>query len=421
MKNTKKIKSIWHLIGMIDQDKLLEISNKYNTDYKVKKLHAYVVFLCIITTILTQPSASLRDFVWMFSRPKFQKRVLGKKGDEKITPQAFHYRLKKIPAEYFAECLELVKKTFKHLLKDEFESFSILIFDSTTTSESGELLTKTGYKTTGKGNKKQVKFTIGFDGCIPLHGKCYTKRTYNSENIALGETILGVQIAKNVIIIFDRGLQDRKVYDKIAKKGNFFIGRLQTNCRIDIVKELPINEASKITKHVIGYLYGTGKDNKTENLFRIVELEIVRKKEKKGKKDKIKQGHAARKEKTELHKDKTKDEIYEEIIKEKLVLVTNIPEDVMPAEKIAKQYRKRWGIEIFFRFIKQTLNFSHFISRSENGIKSIMNMLLICAVLLLVYIKLKNIKSYKAAKRNITEELLNTPYRFKKISKPPFR
>jgi IS4 transposase len=40
------------------------------------------------------------------------------------------------------------------------------------------------------------------------------------------------------------------------------------------------------------------------------------------------------------------------------------------AEDIIMIYKKRWDIEVFFRFIKQELNFSHFISTNVNGIKS---------------------------------------------------
>jgi IS4 transposase len=40
-----------------------------------------------------------------------------------------------------------------------------------------------------------------------------------------------------------------------------------------------------------------------------------------------------------------------------------------PAQEIADLYRRRWEIELFFRFIKQTLKIRHFLGRSENAVR----------------------------------------------------
>ena len=53
--------------------------------------------------------------------------------------------------------------------------------------------------------------------------------------------------------------------------------------------------------------------------------------------------------------------------------------------ELAAVYRGRWDIEVFFKFIKQHLNYSHLSSRSENGIKVMIYMSLIVAVLLIWY------------------------------------
>ena len=38
-----------------------------------------------------------------------------------------------------------------------------------------------------------------------------------------------------------------------------------------------------------------------------------------------------------------------------------------PAQEIADLYKRRWAIELFFRWIKQTLKITRFIGRSENA------------------------------------------------------
>jgi len=59
---------------------------------------------------------------------------------------------------------------------------------------------------------------------------------------------------------------------------------------------------------------------------------------------------------------------------------------------------------MFFSFIKQELNFSHFLSTSENGIKTVLYLILILSMLLLIY-KKENRLGYKTAVRRFRIEL----------------
>ena len=51
---------------------------------------------------------------------------------------------------------------------------------------------------------------------------------------------------------------------------------------------------------------------------------------------------------------------------EPLVLVSNLLD--APAESIAQLYRKRWAIELFFKWIKQHLKIRQFLGRSRNAV-----------------------------------------------------
>ena len=73
--------------------------------------------------------------------------------------------------------------------------------------------------------------------------------------------------------------------------------------------------------------------------------------------------------------------------------------------EISDIYHKRWDIEVFFRFIKQELNFSNLVSYNENGIKVMLFMILITAMLILIYKKTNKIEGYKMAKLKFTDEL----------------
>jgi IS4 transposase len=73
-------------------------------------------------------------------------------------------------------------------------------------------------------------------------------------------------------------------------------------------------------------------------------------------------------------------------------------------KKLLTINRRRWDIEVFFRFIKQELNVSHLVSLSKNGIEVMIYMTLIVAMLVLIYKKVNNL-GYKTAKRRFVLEL----------------
>ena len=63
-----------------------------------------------------------------------------------------------------------------------------------------------------------------------------------------------------------------------------------------------------------------------------------------------------------------------------LRLVTNDLD--APAQEIADLYKRRWAIELFFRWVKQTLKIKHFVGRSENAVRIQIAVALIAYLLL---------------------------------------
>lgn len=55
-----------------------------------------------------------------------------------------------------------------------------------------------------------------------------------------------------------------------------------------------------------------------------------------------------------------------------------------PAQEIADLYKRRWAIELFFRWIKQTLKITHFLGRSENAVR----IQIACALIAYLLVKL---------------------------------
>lgn len=90
---------------------------------------------------------------------------------------------------------------------------------------------------------------------------------------------------------------------------------------------------------------------------------------------------------------------------ETILFVTNIESEILSAADVTIFYKCRWEIEVFFKFIKQELNFSHLINRSENGIKVMLYCTMIAAILLLAYKEINGLKGYKIMKQQFVNDL----------------
>lgn len=68
-----------------------------------------------------------------------------------------------------------------------------------------------------------------------------------------------------------------------------------------------------------------------------------------------------------------------------LILVTNLTPEELPAEWVSLLYRKRWQVELFFRWIKCILGCRHWLAESPEGVRLQVYLALIAALLLQLY------------------------------------
>ena len=221
----------------------------------------------------------------------------------------------------------------------------------------------------------------------------------------MGEAILEKKIRKNSIILFDRGLRSRKVFEELTEKGLFFISRLTRRYKMKILSEdtsFLQRKDTNVIKELEGNLYHPKK--KAKYIYRAIHVKSQNRTSKKNVVDKRVKTKALIHLKSAKNASKTKEELIKEIQDEDIIIVTNIPKNQMAAEKVAETYKQRWYIETFFKFIKQELNFSHLINRTKNGIESMLYLTMICALMLLVYKKENELTGYKFVKRRFMLE-----------------
>ena len=90
-----------------------------------------------------------------------------------------------------------------------------------------------------------------------------------------------------------------------------------------------------------------------------------------------------------------------------MLLITN--DFVSDAITIANEYKVRWSIEVFFKFLKQNLSFAHLLSVNLNGIKVMLYMTLIMALLVKLF-ELETSQGPKMAILNMKIQIANWLY-----------
>ncbi len=375
--------SLKQILEFIPEALLSHLSATTKVDYYSKVLHGKKMFYLLLFCIFDNEKLSQRTMEDTFNSSGF-KALFGLGEEEKVRRSSISERLSKIDTNYFKEIYEQMYGRFSELYsKSEIEKYNLIRVDSTIVSDTCAKL-KEGIDQ--KSGKKLVKFSFSFDGILPSGVEVFTGQQYSSEESALPEAILK-QVKKEEhhdnIYVIDRGLQSTRTMKDFEEKSVKFIIRSKENRKFEEVESFLTaeNEHQKwgdwqVLKDSQVNLY-TGKpiqnkrgklhyrEEKVETCFRLVVIK----------------------------NEKTNKEFW---------FLTN--EFELSSKEIADYYRKRWDIEVFFRFLKQELNLSHLVSMNKNGIEVMIYMTMIASMLLLIYKKANDL-GYKTAKRRIAMEL----------------
>lgn len=356
------------ILSLLPESLLTELADDTAVNRYSKKLQGELVFKLLLHCILSHKDNSLRTMESAYESIGFNILNAGRK-KQQIRYSSISERLSTINPVYFEKIYHCCLEIYGGLLHKKTPS--IIRFDSTIVALSSKLL-KVGYHLKGgdADHMRQLKFTIGYSD-LPIVAKFYSEQNFNSENVALRETILSFEPDKNKgIHVFDRGLNSRKTYDTLTEKKIPFVTRANTNSKI---KEVTGNSIIKpietstllIIRDTVVYMFSEGSKI-AKHPIRFIKC-------------------------------------VQKSTNEQICFVSNIYD--LSAESITTLYRQRWDIEVFFKFLKQELNFSHLINRSENGIRVMLYATLIATTLLLVYKKKNNLNGYKIMKLKFVQEL----------------
>lgn len=377
--------SIHQLLEVIPEDQLSYLSEHTNVDHYTKVLHGKKMFYLLMYGILENDRLSQRTLEDTFNDPIF-KTLFKLDETERVCRSSISERLSRIDPCFFKQAYERVYTRFSTIYsKTEIEKYNLVRVDSTMVSEaSGKLLEGLD----NKSGKKAVKYCMAVDGLLPRASSVFTAREYASEDNAMPRVVSSLvkrDAGHENIYVMDRGLQSARNMKAFEEENAFFIIRAKENRKHveieSLIKEgtsLALGELTLIQDSKV-YLY-TGRPVTSKSGKKHFKQELV----------KVPFRMITARCKATPEK--------------QFCFITNNFE--LSAREVSDAYKRRWDIEVFFRFIKQELNASHLVSLNKNGIEVILYMTLIVAMLLMVY-KHENKIGYKTAKRRLSMEVRN--------------
>lgn len=273
-------------------------------------------------------ATSLREVETGFNSQKRHHYHLGTRAVRRSTlADANHKR----PAALFESlCQHLMAKAGRRFRQDVGDFLYLL--DSTPIPLKGlgyDNWTKDNHSHRTQGLKVHVLMTP--DTCTPLESIITAP---NVNDIEVGRQI---PVEKGQTYVFDKGYCDYNWWYQIHCSGAYFVTRFKSNAGVDIQEERTLNER----EHP-----------------QILDDQLVSFRNKRPGGKRINQYHG-----TPLRRVTVK----REGGRPPLVLATNDQET--PAHIIAERYKARWGIELFFKWLKQNLKIRKFLGRSENAVK----------------------------------------------------
>lgn len=311
-------------IDLIDWEILKYSAFKLNTDYKVSKFFTHEHLKTMLYYHLDQKD-SLREIRDCTSLSPRLKEIV-----KSVSLGTLSHHNKNRDFEVFLPVLnELISRALNTGSMNEIiKKFGpVKLIDSTTISMCLTFYSWALFRSTKAGVKIHTRFDLsrGFpDAFVVTNANA-------SDKSQMDDLIL----QKHCIYVFDKGYVDYKKFDQYTLEEKYFVTRLKDNAVVEDIRELKVSHSDerlldigtkiiydKVVKLGSPYTYQTKQE------YRIIKIV-----------------------------DNTSKE---------LTFVTNI-EDLL-SEEIAWLYKKRWQIELFFKWIKQNLKFKTMLGHTLNAV-----------------------------------------------------
>lgn len=375
MKSTYNF-SVIQLLKQMPLDKLSLIAEHDKVDYKAKKLTA-MRMLCMMTCAFLESTRLSQRFIGEeWANHSFSKLFGQSLQEGKVSHSSISTRLDTMNVKFFEDSYQLITDIGEQLTtQEERAAHNIVRVDSSMVQDVLDKLKegiKVGRKSShGYKDRKQLKYTIAFDGFKVLAAKIFKSKEYASEDLAIPETVKSAIFSSKYhseIYVFDRGVSSTQRLGEIdeatSAHGDVFVGRLKLSRKIldgadFTTKGQRENDDLTVLSDITGHL-NSKSDTPDGHLYRFISVRL-------------------KKDRQPTRTAKGKRRIYDD----EVLLITN--DFKSSALDICGYYKRRWDIEVFYKFLKQNLSMAHILSSSDNGLKIILYMMLIVATMVMIF------------------------------------
>ena len=224
----KKVK-VSELISLIPNHLYVFLADVYQSNKWVKKLRSEVLFKLIIYTLLSTERLSLRVLQAQASSSMFA--VLARLSIDELAHTTIRARLLEIDSGYFRDLhAHVYEQLSTHYSQRQLAKYHLKRYDSTLVATFAHLID--GMRVgPHKNSKRQVKYSTELtDDCL-IRVAYLSDQVYLSEETALSQLIEDQTHRENEIVVFDRGLKNRKTLQRFDQNQLGFVTRLKAKVR----------------------------------------------------------------------------------------------------------------------------------------------------------------------------------------------
>jgi hypothetical protein len=320
------------ILKFIPWQRFEALVEEYDADARVRRLSTKGQFLALLYGQLSGASG-LREIVTGLSSHAARLYHLGA---DPIRRSTFSDANTQRPAEVFADLLETMMKQAHRGLRRKLAETTYLI-DATSVKLNARSADWARFSTSLCGAKVHVIYDADADR--PIYAAVSPA---NVNDITAAHQM---PVKPGATYVFDLGYYDYAWWAKFDAAGCRIVTRFKSNTPLQVVKELKVAAGNNILSDRIGFLparQARSRRNPMQDAVREVRVSTD-------------SGKVLR------------------------ILSNDLDAS---AEEIADLYRRRWAIELFFRWIKQILKITRFVGTSENAVRIQIAVALIAFLLL---------------------------------------
>jgi Transposase DDE domain/Domain of unknown function (DUF4372) len=320
------------ILKFIPWQRFEALVEEYDADARVRRLSTKGQFLALLYGQLSGASG-LREIVTGLSSHAARLYHLGA---DPVRRSTFSDANTLRPAEVFADLLEIMMKQAHRGLRRKLAETTYLI-DATSVRLNARSAEWARFSTALCGAKVHVIYDADADR--PIYA------AVSAANVNDITAARQMPIEPGATYVFDLGYYDYAWWAQFDAAGCRIVTRFKANTPLQVVKELKVAAGSNILSDRIGFLPSRqAKSRRNPMQDAVREVRVT----------------------TETGK--------------VLRILSNDLD--ASAEEIAALYRRRWAIELFFRWIKQILRITRFVGTSENAVRIQIAVALIAFLLL---------------------------------------